>query len=415
LIVRAALRAGSSLRRGRYSGAPGNTRISSESGVGGSAHKCRFGQRNTWHIDCIKIVVSAAEYGEEPMTIRSVSRRNVFKGLAVAGAALAAPSLVRAQARELVVIGFGGTLDDPYKRAAAIVQSRRPGTTIRIVPGLSAEAIAQVKAARGASPYDMTGMEPPAILNAIAEGVLEKYDLASVPNAKNVEPRFQLEAYGYGVPVTYTVIGLAYNREMVKEPPKSWADLWKPEFKGKVGIARPASNLGLGTISMAARLFGSGPDDLDVGLAKWKEVNPVVGRTPGLLTQMMERGEIAVAPLWHTNTAIAASRGLPIGFIKPEPGTMVLPSSSTLFINSAAKDAAFDLINEMLSPEHQTFAAKAPYYFGPTVRGVLPPPDAAPFMPATAEEIAKIQAVDWTKLAPARGRITEAFDRVFAG
>jgi len=349
------------------------------------------------------------------MPIRSVSRRNVLAGLAGAGALLAAPRLVRAQARELVVIGFGGALDDPYKRAAAIVQGRRPGTTVRIVPGLSAEAIAQVKAARGASPYDMTGMEPPAVLNAVAEGVLEKYELSNVPNAANVEPRFQVEAYGYGVPVTYTVIGIAYNRELLKEPPKTWADLWKPALKGKVGIARPASNLGLGTLSMAARLFGAGPDDLDAGLAKWKEINPVVGRTPGLLTQMMERGEISAAVLWHTNTAIAASRGLPIGFVKPEPGTMVLPSSSVLFANSGAKDIAFDLINEMLSPEHQNFAAKAPYFYGPTVKGVLPPQDAAPFMPSSADEIAKIQAVDWTKLAPARGRITEAFDRVFAG
>jgi putative spermidine/putrescine transport system substrate-binding protein len=36
-------------------------------------------------------------------------------------------------------------------------------------------------------------------------------------------------------------------------------------------------------------------------------------------------------------------------------------------------------------------------------------------MPSSAAEIAKIQPVDWTKLAPARGRITEAFDRAFAG
>lgn len=349
------------------------------------------------------------------MPTRFVSRRNVLAGIAGGGAVLAAPRLTRAQSAELVVIGFGGTLDDAYKRAAGIVQSRRPGSSVRIVPGLSAEAIAQVKAARGASPYDMTGMEPPALLNAVAEGVLEKYDVARVPNAANVEPRFLAEAYGYGVPVTYTVIGIAYNRDLVKTPPTSWADLWKPEFKGKVGIARPASNLGLGTLSMAARIFDASPDDLDSGLAKLKEINPVVGRTPGLLTQMMERGEISAAILWHTNTAIAASRGLPIGFVKPAPGTMVLPSSSVLFVNSGAKDLAFDLINEMLSPEHQTFAAKAPYFFGPTVKGVLPPPDAAPFMPSSAAEIASIQAVDWTKLAPARGRITEAFDRAFAG
>src|SRR5271163_110631 len=108
----------------------------------------------------------------------SYPRRTVIAALAAAG--LAAPAVLRAQATELVMVGNGGTLDDVHKRAGEILARRHPGLTVRVVGGLSAEAIAQIKAARGASPYDFTNMEPPAILNAIHEGVLQEYDRSKV-------------------------------------------------------------------------------------------------------------------------------------------------------------------------------------------------------------------------------------------
>jgi putative spermidine/putrescine transport system substrate-binding protein len=347
--------------------------------------------------------------------VRHLSRRGVGKGLLAAGALLAAPGVARAQARELVVVGFGGALDDPYKRIAQQMQERHRGLTVRIVPGISAEALAQIRAARGASPYDATCMEAPAILNGAAEGVLERYDRAQLANARNLEERFLPEAHGWGTPAFYTVIGIAYNRQMIPQPPQSWEDLWKPEYRGKIGLARPQSNLGLAVVALAARMFGGSDDNLEPGLRKWRELNPVVARTPALLTQMMERSEIGLCALWHNNTAIAASRGLPFGFVKPRPGPLVLASSGVLFINSGVKDMALDFINSMIDPQNQAFAAQPPYYFGPTVRGVALPEGAAPFMPATPAEVASVQVMDWAKLAPLRGPTVDAFDRMFAG
>jgi putative spermidine/putrescine transport system substrate-binding protein len=346
---------------------------------------------------------------------RHLSRREVAKRVLAASTLLAAPSVVRAQARELVVVGFGGTLDDPYKRVGEQVQGRHPGVTVRIVPGLSAEATAQIRAARGNSPYDLTCMEAPALLAAVGDGVLERYDRSALANARNLEERFLPEAHDYGTPAFYTVIGIAYNRQMIPQPPQSWADLWRPEYRGKIGLARPQSNLGLAAVALAARMFGGGDDNLEPGLRKWRELNPVVARTPALLTQMMERGEIGLCALWHNNTAIAASRGLPIGFVKPAPGVLVLASSGVLFINSGVKDVALDFINTLIDPQNQAAAAQPPYYFGPTVRGVALPADAAPYMPSTPAEVAAVQVMDWAKLSPLRGPTVDAFDRMFAG
>lgn len=345
----------------------------------------------------------------------TLSRRR-FLGAAAGSVALAAPTVLRAQARELVMIGYGSAQDDPLKRAGEILAKKYPGVSLRIIGGLSAEAIAQIKASRGASPYDFAVMGSPAIINAVDEGVLEPLDIAKVPNAKNIDPRFMPYAYGMGVPISYAGIGIAYNKQMVPNPPKTWADLWKPDYAGKIGVSRPQSNLGLACVSIAASAFGKTDADTDFGLAKWKELKPLVGRNPNLLQQMLERGEIGLCPLWHDNTGIAIASGLPLGYAKVTgPGPLILPTMIVKFTRTAHSDLIHEFADILLTSESQTFAAQPPYYFGTTVKGIVAPAGAAAFLPSTPEEIASMVSVDWPKVAPNRGKIVEAFDRMFAG
>ena len=52
----------------------------------------------------------------------------------------------------------------------------------------------------------------------------------------------------------------------------------------------------------------------------------MVGRTPTALAQLMERAEIGVAPLWNNDAAALAEKGMPIRFVKPEPGPVAIIS-----------------------------------------------------------------------------------------
>jgi putative spermidine/putrescine transport system substrate-binding protein len=344
-----------------------------------------------------------------------ITRRRLGLGALSASTMLAAPHVAWAQSRELVMGSLGGTLDAPYRRAADAVERRNRGVSIRLVPSLSAEVIARVKAARGDSPFDMTTMEAPALLLGVQEDVFERIDLSRIPNAARLDPKYLPEAHGWGVPTFYTGIGIAYNRSMVPNPPTSWADLWNPAFRGKIGLARPSSNLGLASLAVATSVSGGTDADLEPGMAKWRELQPVIARSPAILTQMLERGEIAACILWHSNTAIAASKGLPIGFVKPAPvGMMVLASSAVVFRTSANKELAYEYINELIAPEQQRFAAGSPYFFGITITGVTPPPDSAAFLPANPQEVSQIKEIDWTRIVPVRGRLVEAFDRMYS-
>jgi putative spermidine/putrescine transport system substrate-binding protein len=344
-----------------------------------------------------------------------INRRRFLQGAATAGALLAAPGIVRAQgARELVIVSFAGSLQEPHQWLARRMEQKHPGLTIRLVPSESQDVVAQIKAAQGYSPFDaMPNGEPPHLI-AIADKYIERLDPAKVPNAANVVPSLMEKSQGYGVPASYSLIGIAYNSDLVKAPPASWKDLWASEFKGQVGIPRASSNLGLGFLVAAAKTFGGSETDLAPGWAKLKELQPQVGRSPTQLLQMLEREEIVMAPIWNNDAAGAAAKGLPIRFVKPEPGPIAVVSFMSAIKGTRHPDLVDEWMNEILSAEYQAMAANAPYFFGPTVTGVEVPEAARDYTPADAGEVAKLQTVDWSKIAPQRGAIVEEFDRLFA-
>ncbi len=344
----------------------------------------------------------------------TLDRRHFLAGSAALSAAIAAPSLARAQAaRELILVSFAGSLQEPHQWLARRMEARHPGLRIRLVPSESQDIVAQIKAAQGFSPYDaMPNGEPPHLI-AQRDGYIQRVDPAKVPNLANVFPDFVQKSAGFGVPASYSLIGIAYNEKMVPAP-KAWTDLWKPEYRGKIGIPRASSNLGLGVLAIAAKVFGGSEDNLEPGWAKLQELKPQVGRSPTQLLQMLEREEIAIAPIWNNDAAGGAAKGLPIKFAQPDPGPVAIISFMSAVANTRHSDLVNEWMNEILSPEYQAYAANAPYFFGPTVRGVAVPDAAKPYTPSTPEEVLRLQSVDWSKIAPVRGKIVEQFDRLFA-
>ena len=140
----------------------------------------------------------------------------------------------------------------------------------------------------------------------------------------------------------------------------------------------------------------------------------LVGRSPSILTQLLERAEVGIAPLWNNNTAALVDKGMPIRFVKPDPGPVAVISFFSEITGTRHPELVQEWLNDILSVEYQTLAADRPYYFGPSVRGVPVPEAAKPYTPATPEEVLRLQTIDWTKIAPVRGQIVDRFDRELA-
>jgi len=347
---------------------------------------------------------------------KNFDRRQFLVSGASATGLAALPSLAIAQGtRELVIVTYPGRLSEPHRWLADQMEKRHPGLRIRLAPSDSQDIVAQIKAAQGFSPYDAMPNDEPPHITAMTEQYIIRRNDGALKNLANVFPELLAKSQGFGVPATYSLVGIAYNSQMIKDAPKSWADLWKPEYKGKIGIARTSSNLGLATLAIAAKTHGGSESALDIGWDKLKELQPRAARSPAILTQMLEREEIGIAPLWNNNTAFAAEKGLPIKFVMPAPGAIAILS----FFAGIARTQHAGLVDEwldgILSPEYQARAAAAPYFFGPTVKGVTVPEAARPYTPSTPAEVLALQTIDWPKIAPQRGALVERFDRTFAG
>jgi len=144
--------------------------------------------------------------------------------------------------------------------------------------------------------------------NDVAAGKLVSRDTAKNALGANVD--------GYVLPMFHSQIAFAYNSDLVKNPPRSFAELneWvkkNPKQFGYNGVKGGMSGVGfvMGWVAansgMADKLE-KGPYDpaakatIDKSLASLKDFNQYVVLTPGNAgtLDMLNRGEIAMGPVW---------------------------------------------------------------------------------------------------------------------
>ena len=142
----------------------------------------------------------------------------------------------------------------------------------------------------------------------IAAGKLVTRDTAKNALGANVD--------GFVLPMFHSQIAFAYNPDVVKAPPKSFVELndWvkkNPKQFGYNGVKGGMSGVGfvMGYVSADSGLgdkLEKGPYDpaskaaIDRSLGKLKEFNTHVVMTPGNAgtLDMLNRGEIAIGPVW---------------------------------------------------------------------------------------------------------------------
>ena len=107
-------------------------------------------------------------------------------------------------------------------------------------------------------------------VNSITKGDVEdmwaKLDPARVPNMNNVLKDF-VRPEGRGVGYMMSAIGILYNKNAMKEPPTSWADLWDPANRGRVTMFDYDARM----VAIAARLNGGSEKNPNPGFKVWSD------------------------------------------------------------------------------------------------------------------------------------------------
>jgi putative spermidine/putrescine transport system substrate-binding protein len=298
---------------------------------------------------------------------------------------------------------FGEVMANPF-------MASHPGVTIELLGGVSEDAIAQIKAAQGASPIDTMLLGKPRYLQAQREGWILPISGADIPNVAETYPNIQEQCSPGAVAWTVEIIGLVYNPDLVPKP-ESWEDLWKPEYKGLVGMVAPSSNAGFLFLMMLAKTFGSGEEDLDAIWAKLNELQPfVVANNPESLSQLLENEEIGVAINWNTEAAVSLGKGFNVEFTMPKPGGIGQVGCYAVLKNTAYPDLAKEYINTALGLEFQQAMSEAPWFFAPVNKSVVLSEESAKILPA-ADQYPNLITIDLDKALPLREGLTDQFIR----
>ena len=145
---------------------------------------------------------------------------------------------------------------------------------------------------------------------------------------------------------------IAYNTALVKNPPKSWADLTKPEYKDKqIGqVVGPSGGTTWTRIMFERQVMGEDywAKQAALGIALYPSGAPT--------SDALVRGEISIAPLLYNIIYTKIVEGAPAEAIFAPEGVPIIPYADGITKTAKSPNAAKLFMNWRLSKEGQAFA-----------------------------------------------------------
>jgi len=206
-------------------------------------------------------------------------------------------------------------------------------------------------------------------------------------------------------PVYRTPAVIAFNSRAVSraEAPRDWDEILEPRWKNKVIIRDPMASGTMRAIwglILVRSLHQTG--DTAAGMAWLRRLD---GQTktytinPALLYEKLARQEGLVS-LWDLqDILISAAKGMPLGYVFPRSGTVVIDDAIGLVRGSRHPEAARAFIDFVGSQEAQLLAARE--VFRLPARSDLPA-DSVPYWVTEVEREMIVSDMDWGLLS-ARG------------
>jgi len=246
------------------------------------------------------------------------------------------------------------------------VYARTTGTKINVTMKGSGEALAQIIAEKENPKTDVWfGGTGDPHLQAAEQSLTLEYKSPTLPQ---LHPWAQQQAQqsGYRTVGIYSgPLGFGYNTELLAKKklpvPSSWADLLKPEYKGDIQVANPASSGTAYTmIATLVQLMGE-----DKAFEYLKALHRNVGQYTRSGTgpiKAVARGETAVSISFVHDGPGEKLHGFPVETITPKEGTGAEIGSMSIIKGARNLAAAKKFYEWALTPSAQEMGAAAKQY-----------------------------------------------------
>lgn len=312
----------------------------------------------------------------------------------------------------LRVATWGGSWRDTLQ---ALIGKRleAQGVKVEYIVGNPAENLAKLVAARGREvPFDLMEGAPDLAPAMIKEGLLQKINLANIPNA-NALPAFAIS--DYSIMTSLAEDGIAYNEKKFTElgipKPVRYSDLRNPKLAGHVAFPEVTVTMHWDAVVGLAYDAGGNETTLDKALERVKEIEPLYyyPSSTDLVTKF-NLGDVWAAP-FHAGWVIRVRRtGFPLAHSHPRIGDKVgalFPILAHIPKGARNVAAAEAFLNYYLDSEVQFQIAKkvgvAPTNHTARQR-LMKDPEAGPILLLTDKQLNHAFQIDWSKLNPEQWR-----------
>jgi len=279
---------------------------------------------------------------------------------AVAAAALWAAS-AHVQAQDAGQLNVICSVQAEWCNMIQTVFTKSTGIKVNMSMKGSGEALAQIIAEKANPKTDVWfGGTGDPHLQAAELGLTVEYKSPALPQ---LFPWAQQQAAqsGYKTVGIYSgPLGFGYNPELLAKKkmavPKSWADLLKPEYKGEIQVANPASS-GTAYTMVATLVQLMGEDKaFDYMKALHKNIGQYTRSGTGPI-KAVARGETAVSISFVHDGPGEKMQGFPVETITPSEGTGAEIGSMSIIKGARNMEQAKKFYEWALTPQAQQFGA----------------------------------------------------------
>ena len=213
------------------------------------------------------------------------------------------------------------------------------------------------KLVSGAQKYDLVQPSEYTIEALAKEGQLYPVDWSKVPNFKNIGKEFKNLPHDpeqkYSVPWMAGTVGIVVNTDKVKNPVKTYSDVFQKKYDGRIVILDDPREI----VSWALATKGHGPND--VSPATLAEVAPVLEAWLPLVKvydsdspkTVLLNGDVDLGVIWSGEAALLYNENKKFAYILPAEGAHQFLDSLAIPKNAANPAGAMLFMDYILRPE----------------------------------------------------------------
>lgn len=254
--------------------------------------------------------------------------------------------------------------------------SRETGITVNYIPYESNEEMYEnIKGGNGE--YDLVVPSTYYVSKMQQEGLLQPIDKKKLQNYEYLDERLLNLAHDprseYSIPYLWGTTSLFIDTSQVKTRKlTSWADLWRPEFKGKLLLTddmREVFHVGLRSLGYSGN--STNPAEIEAAYKQLLKLKPNIAEYNSEEPRdAISNGRAVAGMIWNGEAHLAKQERFTVRYIYPSEGAVLWIDSLVIPKSAKNKEAAHQFIDYLLRPAMAAIASESIGYATPNKRAM---------------------------------------------